>query len=96
MVSRWATVTMIAANGRRYSEDLCATSTFDAAHLFVAHAKADPRNGIPKPTVESLFEVVIDGRVYRVTGKALRGWIEKEREERKGPSGLVFRRRPTL
>ena len=87
---------MIAANGRRYSVDLCASSTFDAAHLFVAHAKSDPRNGIPTPTVESVFEVVVNGQIYRLTGKALRRWIEKEREERKGPSGFVFRRRPTL
>jgi len=35
---------------------------FDAAHLFVTHAKDDPRNGIPKPTIESEFEVVVVGK----------------------------------
>ena len=96
MGNRWATVTMTDAGGRRYSVDVYAASTFDAAHLFVAHAKADPRNGIPKPTVNSDFEVVLDGHVYRVSGRSLQRWIQKEREERKGPAAFVFSRRPTL
>ena len=29
-------------------------------------------------------------------GKALQQWILKEREERKGPRGILFARRPTL
>jgi hypothetical protein len=53
MGKRWATVTVTDAEGRRHSVDVHACSTFDAAHLFVAHAKADPRNDIPRPTVES-------------------------------------------
>jgi hypothetical protein len=54
---------------RRYSVDVCVSSTFDAAHLFVTHAKADPRDGIPKPTVISVFEVVVDGKVT--------AWLER-------------------
>jgi hypothetical protein len=43
----WCTVTMIEESGRRHSVDVLASSTFDAAHIFLAHAKADPRNDIP-------------------------------------------------
>jgi hypothetical protein len=87
---------MIEVGGRRYSVDVCASSTFDAAHLFVTHAKANPRNGIPKPTIDSVFEVVVDGKVHRVEGKALQRWIMKERQERNGPAGLLFSKRPAL
>jgi hypothetical protein len=96
MGNRWATVTVTDVGGRRHSVDVCACSTFDAAHLFVAHAKADPRNGIPRPTVETVFEVVIDGKVHRVAGRALQRWIVKERQERKGPAGFLFSQRPGL
>jgi len=94
--NRWATVTMIDAGGRRWSVDVCASSMFDAAHLFVTHAKADPRNGIPKPTVESMFEVVVDGRIHRVAGRGLQRWILKRRQELKGPAGFLFSQRPGL
>ena len=80
----------------RHSVDVCASSTFDAAHLFITHAKADPRNGIPRPTVETVFEVVIDGKVHRVAGKALQRWILKQRQERKGRAGFLFSQRPVL
>jgi hypothetical protein len=69
---------------------------FDAAHLFVTHAKADPRNGIPRPTVESIFEVVIDAKVHRVEGKALQRWILKQQQELRGPAGYIFSKRPAL
>src|SRR5450631_703945 len=94
--SRWASVSMVDEGGRRYSVDVCASSTFDAAHLFVTHAKADPRNGIPKPTVGSQFEVVVDGRIHHISGKALQKWIFDQREERKGPAGYIFSKRPNL
>jgi hypothetical protein len=87
---------MVDEGGRRYSVDVCASSTFDAAHLFVAHAKSDPRNGIPRPTVNSEFEVVVDGKIHRVSGKALQQWILTQREERKGPAGYIFSKRPNL
>jgi hypothetical protein len=94
--NRWVTVSMVEEGGRRYSLDLCAASTFDAAHLFITHAKADPRNGIPKPTVDSQFEVVGDGKIYRITGRALQQWILKQREERNGPAGYIFSKRASL
>jgi hypothetical protein len=87
---------MIEVGGRRHSVDVCASSTFDAAHLFVTHAKANPRSGIPKPTIDSVFEVVVDGKVHRVEGKALQRWIMKERQERNGPAGFLFSQRPAL
>jgi hypothetical protein len=96
MATRWATVTLVEPSGRRWSLDVCATSTFDAAHLFVAHAKESTRNGLPRPTTDSLFEVSVDGKVHRVTGKALQLWILRERKERRGPSGYIFGKRPLL
>jgi hypothetical protein len=41
VVSRWCTVTVVDGQGRRHSIDVQAESTFDAAHLYVVHAKAD-------------------------------------------------------
>jgi hypothetical protein len=96
MASRWATVTLIEGSGRRWSVDLAASSVFDAAHLFLAHAKGNPRNGLPRPTTESTFEVSIDGKVHRVTGKSLQRWILNERNDRRGPAGYVFGKRPLL
>jgi hypothetical protein len=96
MGERWGAVTVIEESGRRHSVDVLASSTFDAAHIFVAHAKADPRNGIPRLSVDSIFEVVVGGKIHRIEGRALQRWILKEREERKGPRGILFSRRPTL
>jgi hypothetical protein len=76
--------------------DLVASSVFDAAHLFVTHAKENPRNGLPKPTTESVFEVSIDGKVHHVTGRELQRWILAERNERRGPAGYLFGKRPLL
>jgi len=72
------------------------SSTFDAARIFVMHAKADPRNGIPRPTTDTVFEVAVNGKIHRIVGRDLQRWILKEREERKGPRGILFSRRPTL
>jgi|SRR4051812_18943972 hypothetical protein len=96
MANRWATVTLIEPSGRRWSVDLVASSVFDAAHLFVAHARENPRNGLPRPTTASTFEVSIDSKVHRVTGNALRRWILRERNERRGPAGYLFGKRPLL
>ena len=38
MGERWCTVTVIEESGRRHSLDVLASSTFDAAHIFVTHA----------------------------------------------------------
>jgi hypothetical protein len=96
MANRWATVTLIESSGRRRSVDLVASSVFDAAHLFVAHAKENPRNGLPRPTTESVFEVSIGGKVHRVTGKALQRWILREGQEHRGSSGYMVGKRPAL
>ena len=65
---RWCTVTVTDQDGRRHSVDVQATSTFDAAHLFVVEAKKERAVGLPKPTLATVFEVVAAGKVYRVTG----------------------------
>ena len=96
MGERWCTVTMIEESGRRHSVDVLASSTFDAAHIFLTHAKAYPRNGIPRLSLDSVFEVVVDGKIHRVEGRALQQGILRERKERKGPRGVLFSRRPTL
>lgn len=87
---------MIEADGHKYSVDVLAVSTFDAAHLFVTHAKSGSHNGIPIPTTDSRFEVAVDGRIHHVTGKSLQEWILKQRRERKGPAGFLFSKRPIL
>jgi hypothetical protein len=82
MGDRWVTVTMVSDDGRRYSVDVRASSTFDGAHLFITHAKANPRSGIPRPTIDSNFEVVVDGTVRHITGKnATRAQLEKLPDE---------------
>ena len=96
MGNRWATVTVTDGEGRRHSVDVYASSTYDAAHLFIVHAKADPRNGLPPVNAGTVFEVVADGRIHHVRGAALQRWILKEQRNRKGPAGLLFSKRPTL
>ena len=96
MPERWCTVTVVDAEGRRHSLDLQAASSFDAAHLYVTHAKAHPERGLPLPTLASVFEVVIAAKVYRVGGRALQRWIVSQRQELKGPKGYMFSQRPTL
>jgi hypothetical protein len=93
---KWCTVTVVDAAGRRHSLDLQAASSFDAAHSYVCHAKAHPERGLPIPTLATTFEVVANGNVYHVEGKALQRWILKQRQELKGPKGMLFSRRLTL
>jgi hypothetical protein len=100
MGARWCTVTVTDAGGQRHSMDLQAESVYDAAHLYVTAARsqqaARPPARTPALTPATQFEVVIDGKVYRVTGKALQRWIMQERFERKGPRGYMFSQRPGL
>ena len=94
---RWCTVTVTDQDGRRHSVDVQATSTFDAAHLFVVEAKKERAVGLPKPTLATVFEVVAAGKVYRVTGTALQTWIVEKRRTWNGPKGCnrcYLRRRP--
>jgi len=72
------------ADGRRHSLDVIASSTYDAAHLYVTHAKAQPQAGLPVPSLATIFEVVNGGKVYTVEGAALQRWIEQRRQEWKG------------
>jgi hypothetical protein len=96
MGNRWATVTVTDSEGRRHSVDVYAASTYDAAHLFVAHARADSRNGLPPLGLGTEFEVVAGGKIHHVQGVALQRWIFKQRQERKGPAGFLFSQRPAL
>jgi len=92
----WCTVTVVDAEGRRHSLDLQAASLFDAAHIYVCHVREHPESGLPRPTLATVFEVVIDAKAYRVEGKALQRWIVRRRSELNGPKGMLFHRRPTI
>ena len=96
MPERWCTVTVVDAERRRHSLDLQAASSFDAAHIYLTHAKAHPERGLPVPTLATIFEVIFEGKVYRVEGKALQRWILKQRGALNGPRGYLFSERPTL
>jgi hypothetical protein len=96
MAERWCTVTVTDEEGRRHSLDVRASSTYDAAHLYVTHAKTQPVAGLPVPTLATTFEVVTAGRVYRVSGAALQRWIMQRQQEWNGPKGTLFRQRPPL
>jgi len=95
-VSRWCTVTVADPDGRRHSLDVLADSTYDAAHLFVVEAKKERAVGLPKPTLATVFEVVANGKVYRVGGTALQRWIVERRQQWNGPKGYMFSKRPGL
>jgi hypothetical protein len=95
-VSKWCTVTVTDPDGRRHSLDVLADSTYDAAHLFVVEAKKERAVGLPKPTLATVFEVVVSGKVYRVAGAALQRWIVERRQLWKGPKGYMFSKRPGL
>lgn len=98
MPDQWCTVTVTDQTGKRHSLDVLAGSTYDAAHLYVTQAKAGSRTApiLPIPTLRTLFEVVANGRVYRVSGTALQNWIDQRRQSWSGPKGMLFRQRPDL
>ena len=83
-------MTVTDPDGRRHSLDVQATSTYDAAHLYVTEAKKERAGGLPKVTLATVFEVVTDGKVYRVKGEALQKWIVERREKWNGPKGYLF------
>lgn len=95
-MGKWCTVTVIDREGRRYSLDVLADSSYDAAHLYLTHVRGNPGCALPIPTTATLFEVVADGRISRVPGARLKTWIESRRQEWKGPRGLLFRQRPVI
>jgi hypothetical protein len=89
-------VTTTDGDGKRYSLDVNADSSYDAAHLYVTHVRGIPSCGFPIPTTETLFEVVTAGKIHNVPGTKLQKWIMKRRSEWKGPRGLLFSQRPVL
>jgi len=95
VAAKWATVTVTDPDGRRHSLDVQATSTYDAAHLYVAEANKERAVGLPKPTLATVFEVVTEGKVYRVKSEGLQKWIV-ERQQWQGPKGYMFTKRPGL
>ena len=72
-MGKWATVTVTDATKRRHSVDVDADSSYDAAHLYLVAAKANP-DGLPWPVNDTVFEVVIDGKVLTVPAPKLRAW----------------------
>ncbi len=74
-MGKWCTVTLLDKDGRRHSLDVNAESSYDAAHLYVTHAKSQAECGLPIPTLASVFEIVFDGKVFRVKGEDLERWI---------------------
>lgn len=95
-MAKWCTVTVVNVDGRRHSVDVLAESSYDAAHLYHAHAVQNPSSGLPRASVRTQFEVVIDGKVLKVAGHRLNDWIKQRRDEWKGPRGLLFKQRPLL
>jgi hypothetical protein len=63
-----STVTVTDGEGGRYSLDVQADSSFDAAHLYLTHVKAKPNCGLPVPTTATTFEVITDGKIFHVPG----------------------------
>jgi hypothetical protein len=89
-------VSVTDGGGQRYSLDVNADSSYDAAHLYLTHVLSHPGSGFPIPTTSTVFEVVTDGRILHVPGARLRKWIEHRRQEWKGPRGLLLCQRPLI
>jgi hypothetical protein len=87
-VGKWCTVTVTDGGGKRYSLDVNADSSYDAAHLYLTHVRGNPGCGLPIPTTSTLFEVVTQGSIHRVPGARLKKWIENRRQESRGPRVL--------
>src|SRR5260370_40093551 len=65
-MGKWCTVTVTDGEGKRYSLDVNADSSYDAAHLYLTHVRNNPSCGFPIPTTLTLFEVVTGGRSHSV------------------------------
>ena len=50
----------------------------------------------PKVTLATVFEVITDGKIYRVKGEALQRWIVERRQKWQGPKEYMFTKRPGL
>ena len=75
---------------------MLASSVYDAAHLFLTEAKENRASALPVPTRKTVFEVVCEGKVHRVSGVKLKEWIQRRRRELGGPAGYLFSKRATL
>ena len=53
-------MTVTDGEGQRYSLDVNAASSYDAAHLYLTHVRGNSGCGLPIPITATLFEVVID------------------------------------
>jgi hypothetical protein len=74
-VGKWCTVTVTDSKGQRFSLDIRADSSFDAAHLYLTTAKTRPAASdqtLPIPDASTIFEVVTDGKIHHVAGYALK------------------------
>ena len=89
-------MTVADGDGKRYSLDVNADSSYDAAHIYLTHVRNNPSCGFPIPTTSTLFEVVTGGRIHRVPGARLKKWIENRRLEWKGPRGMLYAKRPMI
>ena len=89
-------MTVTDGGGQRYSLDVQADSSYDAAHLYLTHVIGHPGCGFPIPTTSTIFEVAVDGSILHVPGERLKKWIEKQRSELKGPRGFLFSKRPMI
>lgn len=98
MGERWATVTVTDSKGQRHSVDVRACSTYDAAHLFLTHAKANPKGRLPATSIGCRDDV--RGEHIRQDSlrwrRAFQRWILKQHRERNGPAGFLFSKRPPL
>jgi hypothetical protein len=90
-------------HGDRYRRDWPASQSrrscrfhLRCPHLFVVEAKRERAVGLPKVTLATVFEVVANGRIYRVGGAALQQWIVERRQRWNGPKGYLFTKRPGL
>jgi hypothetical protein len=53
------------------------------------------REPLAIPSLETVFEVSVNGRVHKVPGSKLQKWTMKRRSEWKGPRGMHFSQRPS-
>jgi hypothetical protein len=87
-------VTVTDPTGRRHRLDALAESTYDAAHPFVVEAKQERAVALPTPTLATVFEAAMGGRVNRGAGSALQRWIVERRGGLNGPKGYLFLHAP--
>lgn len=71
-MGEWCTVTVSDGQGKRYSLNVYADSSYDAAHLYLTHVRGNPGCGFPIPTTSTLFEVVADAGLIACQERASR------------------------